>query len=252
MSDSFRQRLRRGDTLIGSLVTLPSPEVAEILAGCGFDWLFIDTEHGAFGPVEAQGLLQAVAGRCPCLIRVPAGDEVSIKKALDIGADGIIAPQVHSAAEAEAIVRRCKYPPQGTRGVGIGRAHDYGYGFSDYLARANEELAVVIQAETAGAVEEIDAIAALPGVDAVLIGPYDLSASLGHIGDIAHPRVQAAMDRVAEACRAAGIGLGVFGISAEAVAPYAGQGFNLLAVGADGLFLSSAARDALGRLREAD
>ena len=187
---SFAERLRKGERLIGTLVSLPSAEITEILSETGFDWLFIDAEHGAFNPQQAQTLLQA-AGQCPCVIRVPAGDEVWIKKALDIGGAGIIAPQVHTAEQAEQIVRYCKYSPDGSRGVGIGRAHKYGIRFEDYIKTANENIAVILQAESREAIDNIESITSVEGIDAILIGPYDLSASLGKIGKVTDPEVRA-------------------------------------------------------------
>jgi 2-dehydro-3-deoxyglucarate aldolase/4-hydroxy-2-oxoheptanedioate aldolase len=249
MPESFRDRLRAGERLLGTLITLPSPEVAEILAAAGFDWLFLDGEHGAFDVLEAQRLLQAVGERCPCLLRVPSSDEASIKKALDIGVAGVIVPQVNNADDAERVVRFSKYPPVGTRGVGIARAHGYGGYFGDYVARANEELAVVIQAEHIEAVRNIDAMAGVAGIDAVFVGPYDLSASMGKMGQVGDPEVQKAITRVRDSCLAAGLTLGIFGLRADAVAPYIAQGFTLIAAGCDSVFLASAARATLEELR---
>ena len=151
---SFADRIRAGKRLIGTIVSLPSPEIAELLANTGFDWLFIDAEHGAFAPNDAQKMLQAAAD-CPCAIRVPTGDDVWIKKALDIGAAGIIVPQVGSAEQAQQIVNSCKYSPDGNRSVGISRAHLYGLEFEDYLKSANQRTAVILQAETSAAVDNI-------------------------------------------------------------------------------------------------
>jgi 2-dehydro-3-deoxyglucarate aldolase len=243
----FRQRLKSGALLFGTLVTLPSPEIAELLGALGYDWLFIDAEHGAFGMDVAQRLLQA-AGNCPCVVRVPAAEEVWIKKALDIGAAGIIVPQIESAKQAEEVVRCCKYPPQGRRGVGIGRAHGYGLRFKETLAQANESVAVILQAEREEAVRDIDAIAAIPGVDAVLIGPYDLSASLGVMGQVDHPRVVEAIATVRSACLERGVKLGFFGVSAAAVMPYVQQGFTLIAVGSEATLLIRSARESLKEL----
>lgn len=250
MPGSFRDRLRAGERLLGTLISLPSPEVAEILAGAGFDWLFLDGEHGAFDVLEAQRLMQAVGQRCPCLLRVPSGDEATIKKALDIGVAGIIVPQVNNAEEAERVVRFSKYPPLGTRGVGIARAHGYGRYFSDYVTRANEELAVVIQAEHIEAVRNIDATARVAGIDAVFVGPYDLSASMGKMGQVGNPEVQQAIARVRDACLAAGLRLGIFGLRADSVAPYVAEGFTLIAAGCDSVFLASAAQETLQELRK--
>lgn len=251
MSHQFRSRLRDGELLVGTLVTLPAPEIAEVLAGLVFDWLFIDTEHGSFDAVEAQALLQAAGSRCPCLIRVPAGQEVWIKKALDIGAAGVIAPQVNSAEQAERVVRLCKYPPEGIRGVGIARAHGYGLQFQEYVETANEAVSVVIQVEHAAALDNVSAIVSVPGIDAVLVGPYDLSASLGRMGDVTHSEVQDAIAHIRDACQAAGVRLGAFGADAAAVQPFIEQGFSLIAVGTDMLFLIQGAAEALSQISEA-
>ena len=133
---AFTDRLRNGDLLIGTLISLNSPEIVEILSHTAYDWLFIDAEHGAFNPQQTQSMLQA-AGDTPCVIRIPAGDEVWIKKALDIGAAGIIVPQVHTAEQAEQIINQCKYSPVGNRGAGIGRAHTYGLSLEDTIKILN-------------------------------------------------------------------------------------------------------------------
>lgn len=250
MKHTLRARLLAGDLLVGTIATLPTPEVAEILAGLGFDWLFVDGEHAPMGVRDAQALLQAAGPDCPCLVRVPIGDEVWIKKALDIGAAGVIVPQVHSAEQAEQVVRLCKYPPEGARGVGVARAHGYGSRFTEYLATANDQVAVVIQAESAEAVGNIDSIVAVPGIDAVLIGPYDLSSSLGQAGQVTHPVVTGAIAAIKESCQQAGVKLGVFGLDAAAVQPFIDQGFSLIAVGIDAVFLSKAAGAALDSLQE--
>ncbi len=249
MNSVFRKRLIRGDVLVGTLITIPSAEVAEIMAGVGFDWLFIDTEHSPFNAYEAQTILQAAGHSCPCVIRVPANDEVWIKKALDIGADGIIAPQVNSAADAEAVVRMCKYPPGGTRGVGIGRAHKYGLGFNEYMERADSEIAVILQAETTEALKNISEIVKVPGIDAIFIGPYDLSASLGKMGQLTDPEVKEAIETIAEACKNAGVRLGIFAATAEAIEPFIQQNFTLLAIGTDGLHMAQSAGEIIKSLK---
>lgn len=245
----FAARIRQRELLIGTLISLPSPEITELLVNCGYDWLFIDAEHGAFDPHDAQKLLQA-AGACPCAVRVPAGDDVWIKKALDIGAAGIIVPQVNTAKEAAAIIRSAKYPPQGARGIGLSRAHGYGLEFDRYLAAANEETAVILQAETRQGLENIEEIVKVAGIDAILIGPNDLAASLGWIGQLEHPQVLEAIDHIASTCRDAGVALGFFGGTAAAVRPYIEKGFKLITVGVDTLFLLHAAQQTLAALRD--
>ena len=249
MNSDFREKLLQGDVLVGTLITIASAEVAEILAAVGFDWLFVDTEHSAFNAYGAQRVLQAAGRNCPCVVRVPANDDVWIKKALDIGASGIIAPQVNTAADAEAIVRMCKYPPDGTRGVGIGRAHTYGLAFNEYMARANDEIAVILQAETHQALNNISEIVKVPGIDAIFIGPYDLSASLGKMGQLTDPEVVHAMGTIATACQSAGVRLGVFAAATDGIKPYLQQGYTLLAVGTDGLHMAQSAGDTLKALK---
>ena len=247
---SFRERLLANETLIGTLVATPSPEIVELLASLDFDWLFIDAEHGAFGPEQVVSLLQA-AHDCPCLVRIPGPDETWTKKVLDAGAAGIIVPQINSLQEAKNVITYSKYPPLGKRGVGLGRAHGYGKEFTSYLENANQQTVVVLQAETESILECIDEVSALNGVDAVLIGPYDLSSSLGHIGEITHPSVQNAIESVKQACTKNNTQLGIFGVNAENVVPYKKMGFSLLTVGVDTLFIQSAATAELQTLQNA-
>ena len=242
MTGRFRSRLRAGETLLGTMVTLTTPAVSEILAEIGFDWLFIDGEHGPFEMGEILAVLQAVGNRVPCIVRVPASDEAGIKRVLDLGAEGIIVPQVNTAEQAAAIVRAARYAPAGSRGVGLARAQGYGLRFQEYLESANQQVAVIVQAEHALAVENIGAIVKVEGIDAVFIGPYDLSASLGKMGKINDPAVVEAIEHVTKTCRSAGIPLGYFGVSAAAVRPYIERGYTLIAAGADTLLLIGAAK----------
>jgi 2-keto-3-deoxy-L-rhamnonate aldolase RhmA len=243
---SLCSRLKNRETCIGTVVTLSSPAVAELLSDAGFDWLFIDVEHSPLDWQAAQMLLQAA--RCPCVVRVPLCDEISIKKALDIGADGIIVPQVNSRAEAERVVRYSKYPPLGARGVGVARAQGYGPRFQEYVSRANDEIAVIVQAEHIEAVNHIHDIASVTGIDAVLIGPYDLSTSMGKAGQVTDPAVLQAIARIITACDACNMPLGIFGMTPEAVKPYIQAGYSLIAVGVDTVLLADAASQIVQRL----
>ncbi len=248
MEHDFRERLLAGEQLVGPIVSLPTPEVAEILAGLGFDWLFVDAEHGPLDFSQVQALLQAACPACPCLVRVPAGEQVWIAKALDVGASGVIVPQIQTAEQAEAVVRLCKYPPQGQRGVGVARAQGYGSRLVDYLATANESIAVIVQAESVDAVRNMAAIAQVSGIDAVFVGAYDLSASLGKPGQVGDPEVQDAIRRITDICLAANVKLGAFGIDAAAVQPFLDNGYTLIAVGIDVVFLADGARSVLSVL----
>jgi len=250
MNHDIRSRLRAGRTLLGTMVTLPTAATAEILAAIGFDWLFVDAEHGPLETRELAAILQAVSDKVACIVRVPAADEVAIKKALDLGAAGIIVPQVNTPEQAAAVVRFARYAPEGARGVGLARAQGYGFKFKEYVETANDEIAVIVQAEHAAAVENIEAIARVAGVDAVLLGPYDLSASLGKMGKVDDPAVVAAVARVTDACRAAGMPLGYFGVTAAAVRPYVERGYTLIVAGVDTLFLGMGAKTLLAELRQ--
>jgi 2-keto-3-deoxy-L-rhamnonate aldolase RhmA len=243
----FAARLRAGETLLGSIITLPSPDVAELFSRVGFDWLFIDTEHAPLDPLAAQGLLQAAS--CPCLVRVPAGEEAVIKKALDIGAAGVVVPQVNDADQAERVVRYCRYPPRGSRGVGIVRAQGYGLDFQQYVDGANDSIVVMLQIEHIDAVNNIESIVRVPGVDALMIGPYDLSGTMGRLGQVNHPEVEQAMETVRRACAAAGMKLGVFAASAEGMRPYIAKGYTLPIAGMDMMLLAAAAKGMVQALK---
>ena len=244
---TFRARLQAGETLVGTMVTLPTAATAEILADCGFDWLFVDAEHGPLDTGDILGILQAVGHRVSCIVRVPECSEAWIKRVLDLGAHGVIVPQTNSAETVAEVVRHARYAPGGGRGVGLARAHGYGFRFREYVQSANDETAVIVQAEHRDAVNNIEQIVRVPGIDAVLLGPYDMSASYDKMGQIDDPEITEAIRRVISTCRSAGIPVGSFGVTADAVRSYAEQGCQFLCAGVDVLFLGGAA----GRMREA-
>ena len=248
MSRNFRQRLIAGDTLIGTIVTLESPEIVEVLSHIGFDWLFIETEHSPLLPHAVQHIIQT-AGDTPCVVRLSRSDEISIKRALDAGAAGIIVPQVNSAAHARLVVSYAKYAPMGTRGIGLTRASKFGLNFDDYVAHANENTAVIVQAEHIDAVDNIEEICDVEGVDAVFIGPYDLSASLNKIGRLQDREVVDAMNRVRDVCIEKGVKLGVYGRAPDGVVPREAEGYTLLCCGADIALLAHSATQLLESLR---
>ena len=245
----LKERIRQGETLIGSLVTIPSLDVADILSRVGFDYLWIETEHAPMGFIHAQSLIQAVDGRCPCLVRIPDRKEVWVKKALDIGCDGIVVPQVRSAEEAAQIVAWSLYPPEGQRSVGVSRAHGYGMAFREYVDRINDELVIVLQAEHRDAVENIETIVDVEGIDAVLMGPFDLSGSLGVLGQTDHPLVLDAIETIRRHCQVVGMPVGIFAADVGSAKRYLEQGFSLIALGMDAMFLWQSAAEALGSLR---
>lgn len=240
------QRLKRGDLLLGTIITLPSTEIAEIFLQAGFDWLFLDLEHSTLSIKDAQSIMQTVSPKVPCLVRVAANNEARIKKALDIGASGIIVPQVKTAIDAEQAVKLCKYPPEGVRSIGIARAQGYGDSFKTYVESANKEIAVILQIEHIDAVGEIENILNISGVDCLFVGPYDLSGSMGKMGLVDDDDVQNAISRVRKYAEQTGVPLGIFGTTPQAVKPYVEEGYNLITVGIDTMLISKAAKEITG------
>jgi 2-keto-3-deoxy-L-rhamnonate aldolase RhmA len=198
---------------------------------------------------DAQTILQASRQKTACVVRVPSHDENWIKKCLDVGADGILVPQIRTSAEAELAVKRCKYPPEGFRSVGIARAQGYGAKFQEYVASANQEIAVVLQIENQEAVDNIEQICNVPGIDALFVGPYDLSASMEKIGLINDSDVKRAISHVTQCAMKSNITLGIFGASEESVKPYIENGYTLIAVGIDTMLIGEAAAKIIGRLK---
>lgn len=202
----FRERLDAGEVLFGSGVTFTDSSVSELLGGT-FDFLWVDMEHSALG-FEAvhDHLVAARAAGCPTLVRVAGGETAWVKKVIDSGAGGVLLPRASNVEEVARFVADCRYPPEGMRGFGPRRASDYGRnGGPDYHRLANESLFVAMQVETTEALDCLDEIAALPGLDSLAIGPYDLSGAMGRLGDMDHPEILAELARVVEAARRAGI-----------------------------------------------
>ena len=245
----FRTRLTRGDPLIGTVLAFACEQTAECVARAGFDWLWIDAEHGPIDLAAAQRMIQAVSPSCPAVVRAPSGDPVALARVLDLGPAGVIVPHVDSAEDARAVVRACRYPPLGERSAGIARAQGYGRDLGAYLENAHRTEAVIAQIEHIDAVESIDEIAAVEGIDGALIGPFDLSGSLGRPGDLGHPSVSAAIARVKTACQAHGLPLGIFCPTPELARGYLSEGFGLVAVGVDALLLATASSALLAQAR---
>jgi 2-keto-3-deoxy-L-rhamnonate aldolase RhmA len=249
----LKQKLKAGQPTFGAWLAFTDPAAAEIMTGCGFDWLLIDAEHSPFTLDSLLPVLMAFNGRETVpLIRVPSNDRVPIKQFLDLGAEGILVPMVNSAQEARQAVAACKYPPVGVRGFGPKRASNYNRDSADYIRTANESLLVLIQIEHIEAVGRIEEILTVPGLDAVLLGPMDLSASMGRLGQIEHPEVQAAIEKVIAAARKAGLPVGVpMAADAETLMKWAARGCNLLITGEQDGLLRRAAESALATFKRA-
>ncbi len=249
MTVSFRKRLQKGDVLIGSLLQMPLPEVAETFVQAGYDWLFIDLEHSPMDARNALDILTAVDSKVPCVVRVPWNDEANIKKALDIGATGIIVPLVNNAEDARLAVGRCKYPPQGFRSVGITRAQRFDLAFDAYMQRANEDVAVIVQIEHIEAVRNIDAILDVPGIDGVFVGPFDMSGSMDLPGQINHAQVQKAIKTVIKACEKRDIARCIYAHTPQHARTYLEQGYRVIGLCTDYIMLARAAAEYLKAVR---
>jgi 4-hydroxy-2-oxoheptanedioate aldolase len=230
----LKAALAEGRPQIGLWSALASNIVAEILAGAGFDWILIDTEHGPSELPAVLSQLQAMAaGTAEPVVRVAWNDAVLIKRLLDVGARSILVPFVQNADEAAKAVAATRYPPLGIRGVSVApRANRFGR-VALYHRRAHEETCVLVQVETRAAVGEIEGIAAVPGVDGIFIGPSDLAADLGHLGDARHPEVQDAIVAACARIRAAGKAAGILTGDPADAARYLDLGFTFVAVGSD-------------------
>lgn len=240
MNARFVLRLKEREQLLGTLLTLPSPEIAELMAGAGFDWLFIDLEHGLLDVTAAQRMVQA-AGSCPCLVRVPTLSTIDIARALDTGAAGVILPHVNSGSEARQLVQAARYPPDGARSIGVARAQGYGRTLADAIRLGNSETAVVAQVEHIDGVRRIDEIVSVPGIDAIFIGPFDLSASLGKPGQTQDGEVQEGIARTLAACQRAGKPCGIFVVDPPGAAAAFASGQSLVCMATETLILGGAA-----------
>lgn len=246
----IKRKLKRGETSMGVWMDLDHPGVAEILADAGFDWIVFDTEHSHFTTTTLRGAMDALRRtEVSPLVRVPANDPVIIKQTLDLGPEGLVIPMVCSGEQARAAVAACKYPPAGIRGIGAGRATGYGAEFETYLAEANDNILIVIQIEHVDALETLDEIVSVSGIDCLFIGPMDLSASMGITGQWDHPKLQAAISRVLGAGKRSGIPVGM-GCKDEAHAvEMAAAGVQFIFCGSDTSLLARAARESLNRMR---
>ena len=232
--NEFKRLLASGQQQIGIWNSIPGPVVVEILATCGFDWVLLDTEHSLTDIPDLLAMLQAMAGYPgSAAVRVAGHDPVLMKRVLDLGAQTVMVPYVQTAGEAAALVRAMRYAPRGMRGVsGLSRATRYGL-VKDYTQRAEEELCLIVQIETAEAVGRIAEIAAVDGVDALFIGPADLAASMGHPGNLAHPEVVAMIERAIKAIVAAGKPAGILTVDQSFAKTCMGWGTTFTAVGID-------------------
>lgn len=240
----FKKALLEGQAVYGLWVGLANPHAAEICAGAGFDWVLIDGEHAPNDIPMIAGQLQAVSAQpAHAVVRVPVGESWLIKQALDIGAQTLMLPMVETAEQAAQLVRACRYPPHGIRGVGasLGRASDFGR-VSDYTTTADEQICIVAQIESVSAVENIEEIAAVEGVDVLFIGPADLAADMGHYGDVSVPDVMALVEKAIKTIVGLGKPAGIMTTNTELQRRAKAAGATMLASESDvGLLMRAAA-----------
>jgi 2-dehydro-3-deoxyglucarate aldolase len=248
----LKSKLARNALTIGSWVTLGHPSIAEIMAAAGFDWLVLDMEHSVLELSEVQMLIQVLDGqRCPAIVRLTSNDPDQIKRVMDAGATGVMVPMVKNAEDAQAAVQAMYYPPRGRRGVGLARAQGYGARFQQYRNWLDNNAVVVVMIEHIDAVNAIDSILSVPGVDAYIIGPYDLSGSMGHPGELDYPEVRTAIERVLEAGRRAGKSGGIHVVEPDPnlLRRNIEAGFSFLGYGLDIRILDSLCRTHMRDIR---
>ena len=240
MTNRFKQALAARQVQIGLWQGLASPYCAEICAGAGFDWLLFDGEHGPTDIPNLLAQLQAVTGTAThAIARPPLGEPYLIKQYLDLGFQTLLVPMVHSAEQAAQLVKACRYPPDGMRGVGMSRASRWGRDLA-YYAEANRDTCLLVQIDSREGLTNLSGICGTEGVDGVFIGPADLAASLGHLGSPGHPEVIAAIEGAIAAIRAAGKAPGILTADPALAQHYIEQGCLFVAVGTDMSLLARA------------
>jgi 2-keto-3-deoxy-L-rhamnonate aldolase RhmA len=227
-----------GGLALGVSLTIPDPFVTEVVGGAGFDFVLIDAEHSPIAVDQLQVMLIALrSSPSTVLVRPAANDPALIGQVLDLGAEGLVVPGVDDAAACAAAVAAARYPPLGRRGFGPRRAARLDGGRPAYLARADEEVAVLVMIESAAAVAGIDAILKTPGLDGIMVGPADLAATMGHLTDLSHPDIRSAVGDVRDACERHSVPFGIFTATEQAARDWAAAGARFMTVGADTQFV---------------
>ena len=249
---TLKEKIKGGKLTLGSWITIGNSAVAEILAKAGFDWLAIDMEHTTINVDQCADLIRVIdlCGVAP-FVRVGANDSLLIKQAMDAGAHGVIVPMVNSKEEAERAVESVKYPPVGKRGIGLARAQGYGTTFNEYKDWAANESIVIVQIEHIDAVNNLEEIFSVEGVDAFIVGPYDLSGSLGVPGDFEDKKVEEALDKIVDISKNMNMSSGYHVVSTDynLVKEKIKQGYSFIAYGVDFLFLGESARGGLAAIK---
>lgn len=250
---SLKTKLKNNELTLGSWVTIGHPAIVEIMSSAGFEWLVVDMEHTSIDLTTANNLIATIQAKgMKALVRVSKNEEVIIKKVLDMGADGIVVPMVKSKDEALEAIGYAKYPPVGNRGVGLFRAQKYGLGFDEYKKWVNDELVIIAQIEHIKAVENIEDIVTTDGIDGIIIGPYDLSGSMGHPGEYGREDVKNAIAKVLATCKKHNFpsGFHVIESNPAKLQERIDEGCTFLAYSLDFFFLGDSARDGMKKIKE--
>jgi 2-keto-3-deoxy-L-rhamnonate aldolase RhmA len=251
---NLKAKLKNGGLVIGTMISeIRNPNLAFMLAQCGFDYFIIDTEHGAYSPETVSNMIAAARGAgISVIVRIPEIRREAIMKPLDSGAAGLLVPMVNTADQALEIMSYAKYPPMGNRGAALSRAHSY-FGrpnAAEYLDQANETTFIAVQAESPQAIENLESIASTPGIDAIFVGPFDLSVSMGIPGQLNHPGEVEAVAKVIDVCQQHKITPGIHMSSVETLQDWIRKGMRFVSFSSDVDLIARAGQESLVRLRE--
>jgi len=249
----LKEKLKNNQLTLGSWITIGHIAIVDIMSSAGFEWLVIDLEHTSIDLSTAHNLISTIqANGMKALVRVSKNEEVIIKRVLDMGADGIVVPMIKSKQDALEAIDYAKYPPVGKRGVGLFRAQKYGLGFDEYKKWVDEELVIIAQIEHIDAVENIEEIINTNGIDGIIIGPYDLSGSMGYPGEYHREDVKDAITKVLDVCKKNNFPSGFHVIESDPtkLQERISQGCTFLAYSLDFFFLGDSARDGMKKLKE--
>ena len=248
MKNITKEKLNRGEVVMGATISMTNLDIVELMSKMNFDWFWFDTEHAPVNSEMLQAMLQVARGGPTPIVRVAWNDQVLIKKALDVGAQGLIVPWVNNRQQAEAAVSAAKYPPEGLRGIGPRWISTSAGDPVEYIQTANDEVLIIVQIETQEAIDNLEDIITTPGVDAYLIGPNDLAASLGYLGQINHPEVEKAFEGIVERGKKAGIPGGFATAPPEYCQKLIEMGFKIITIGGDLVCLRRGLEDVLEKM----
>lgn len=249
---TLKNSLNRGEKTLGTWLTIPSCEIAEVLCNAGFSWVVVDMEHSSITAHQAKGLIATIElSGCTPLVRVSENNPDLIKHAMDSGAKGVIVPMVKTKGDVEKAVRAVKYPPVGERGVGLARAQKYGFGFEQYEKWNREESIVIVQIEHIDAIKNLEEILSVPDIDASFIGPYDLSGSLGFPGNFEIEEFKKAIGKYEQVSKMMNKAMGYHVVKPDLkkVNEIVDKGYTFVAIGLDTIFLGEKCREILGGIK---